>query len=107
MILLKISDVTRIPRILAFCLCRLLYRSTNTIRAGSRGCFAAISNFILLLLVQVPTGSLARETLSILVRWVIILREQGVLFSDMRLGLLRLDESFEWVWKRVSVCRRM
>lgn len=68
--------------------CRMLTRQ------GSRGCFATISNLILLLLVVAPTAVLAKEVLAVLARWVIIMREQSVMFHNMHLGLLRLDAVF-------------
>lgn len=58
---------------------------------GSRSCFATLSNSFLLLLACAPTLSDTKQVLVILSRWTIILREQSVLFQNMRLGLLRLD----------------
>jgi hypothetical protein len=46
------------------------------------------------LLVQAPTADLARDVMSVLARWVIMLREQCILFDHMQLGLLRLDAVF-------------
>ncbi|KAH8687035.1 fungal-specific transcription factor domain-containing protein [Ilyonectria robusta] len=67
---------------------------TQELRASA--CFATISNFILLLLVQAPTSKVAGELLAILARWIMILRDQSVTFTFIRLGLLRLD-SVLWV----------
>ncbi|KAJ9132077.1 Transcription factor [Pleurostoma richardsiae] len=61
----------------------------------SRACFASVSNFIMLLLVLAPSAEMTRDVLSILAKWVIMLREQCITFSLMRLGLLRLDSIFQ------------
>lgn len=61
---------------------------------GARNSFAVISNFILFLLVQAPTMDLAKEVLALLARWVVMLREQCILFEHMQLGLVRLDAVF-------------
>ncbi|KAI5460944.1 hypothetical protein BGZ63DRAFT_357995 [Mariannaea sp. PMI_226] len=57
-------------------------------------CFATISNLIMLLLLLAPTAASAKEVLAVLARWVIILREQSIVFNNMQLGLLRLDAIF-------------
>lgn len=66
----------------------------ETNEPGCRGCFATISNLILLLLVLAPNAAWAKEILAVLARWVIIMREQSITFSNMHLGLLRLDAVF-------------
>lgn len=48
----------------------------------------------MLMVIQAPNASLAKEALATLARWVITLREQCLLFEDMRLGLMRLDSIF-------------
>ncbi|KAL6354399.1 hypothetical protein LRP88_11730 [Fusarium phalaenopsidis] len=70
------------------------YDMNSFSRSWSRGCFATISNLILLLLVVAPTAVSAKEVLAVLARWVIIMREQSVMFHNMHLGLLRLDAVF-------------
>lgn len=48
----------------------------------------------MLLLVLAPTTQSAKEVLTVLAKWVIVLREQCVVFDNMQLGLLRLDSLF-------------
>ncbi|KAI0150166.1 hypothetical protein GGR57DRAFT_199235 [Xylariaceae sp. FL1272] len=71
------------------------YDGNSLFNSWSRNCFATISNFVLLLLVQAPTAEMAKVTLAALLRWVIVLREQCILFEQMQLGLLRLDAVFQ------------
>ncbi|KAI1761490.1 hypothetical protein GGR53DRAFT_23918 [Hypoxylon sp. FL1150] len=61
----------------------------------AQDCFSIISNFVLLLLVQAPTADLAKEVLTLLARWVIVLREQCILFDQMEPALVRLDIIFD------------
>lgn len=62
---------------------------------GAQDCFSIMSNFVLLLLVQAPTADLAKEVLTLLARWVIVLREQCILFDQMQPALVRLDIIFD------------
>lgn len=55
----------------------------------------------LLLLACAPSLNDTNKVLMILSRWTIILREQSVLFHDMRLGLLRLDSVLQLGLERV------
>ena len=50
-----------------------------------------MSNYIMLLLIKAQSATFASEAMTILVRWIIALRDQSVTFAFMRLGLLRLD----------------
>ncbi|XXH04751.1 hypothetical protein Hte_011173 [Hypoxylon texense] len=61
----------------------------------AQDCFSIMSNFVLLLLVQAPTADLAKEVLTLLARWVIVLREQCILFDQMQPALVRLDIIFD------------
>jgi hypothetical protein len=53
-----------------------------------------MSNFILFLLIRAPTAEIAKDVLALLARWVILLREQCILFGQTRLALTRLDTIF-------------
>lgn len=60
-------------------------------RPGTRICFATVTSFIALLLVQAPTGRHASRSKELLERWSSCLRTQHKSHEGlMTLGLLRL-----------------
>ncbi|KAK9422899.1 putative Zn(2)-C6 fungal-type domain-containing protein [Seiridium unicorne] len=70
------------------------YDRNSLFYSWTQNCFAAISNFIIILLIQAPTVDMSKEMLALLARWVVVLREQCILFGQMQLGLIHLDSIF-------------
>ncbi|ETS82668.1 hypothetical protein PFICI_04544 [Pestalotiopsis fici W106-1] len=70
------------------------YDRNSLYYAWTEECFSIMSNFILFLLVRAPTAEIAKDVLALLARWVILLREQCILFDQTRLALTRLDTVF-------------
>ncbi|KAH8900553.1 hypothetical protein GQ53DRAFT_592026, partial [Thozetella sp. PMI_491] len=83
-------------RALAFTQRLGVYDRNSFAYSWASACFAAISNFNLLLLVQAPNFQVAGEMVTVLIRWIMILRDQSITFTFIRLGLLRLD-SLLWL----------
>ncbi|KAF3009398.1 hypothetical protein E8E14_009356 [Neopestalotiopsis sp. 37M] len=70
------------------------YDRNSLYYAWTEECFSIMSNFILFLLIRSPTAEIAKDVLALLARWVILLREQCILFGQTRLALTRLDTIF-------------
>lgn len=67
-------------------------------------CFPSISTFIVLLLIQSPTAESANESKYLLDMWSQTLRLQTAVFTQMRMGLLRLDTMIYFGLERLFHC---